>query len=71
MSDDYGTNYDNFYFGYLHSVAFILSRLLEELSLATTFYIFILFIFVSPLHVLVLAGHLQAEYTLIFRKLPH
>jgi hypothetical protein len=30
-----------------------------------------LFIFISPLHVSALAGHLQAEYTIIFGKLPH
>jgi hypothetical protein len=30
-----------------------------------------LFIFILPLHVLALAGHLQAEYTIIFGKLPH
>jgi hypothetical protein len=30
-----------------------------------------LFMFISPLRVLALAGHLQAEYTIIFGKLPH
>jgi hypothetical protein len=30
-----------------------------------------LFIFISPLQVSALAGHLQAQYTIIFGKLPH
>jgi hypothetical protein len=30
-----------------------------------------LFTFFSPVHVSFLAGHLQAEYTIIFGKLPH
>jgi hypothetical protein len=30
-----------------------------------------LFTFISPLHVSALAGHLQAEYTIIFGMLPH
>jgi hypothetical protein len=30
-----------------------------------------LFIFISPLHVSALAGHHQAEFTIIFGKLPH
>jgi hypothetical protein len=30
-----------------------------------------LFIFILPLHVMALAGHLQAEYNIIFVKLPH
>jgi hypothetical protein len=30
-----------------------------------------LFIFISPLQVSALTGHLQAEYTIIFGKLPH
>jgi hypothetical protein len=33
--------------------------------------VFSLFIFIFPLHVLTLVGHLQAEYTIIFGKLPH
>jgi hypothetical protein len=55
-----------FYFGVLHPVARTLSRLLEEPSLATTLegVCFIFYIF-SPLHVSALAGHLQAEYTII------
>jgi hypothetical protein len=28
-------------------------------------------VFISPLHVLALTGHLQGEYTIIFWKLPH
>jgi hypothetical protein len=51
-----------FYFGVLHPVACTLSRLLEEPSLATTLQ-GVYFIFISPLHVSALAGHLQAEYT--------
>jgi hypothetical protein len=31
----------------------------------------LLFIFISPLHVSALAGHLQTEYTIILGKLPH
>jgi hypothetical protein len=34
-------------------------------------YLRCLFIFISPLHISALAGHLQAEYTTIFGKLPH
>jgi hypothetical protein len=41
----------------------IISRLLEEPSLATTFP-GVCFIFL-PLHVSALVGHLQAEYTVI------
>jgi hypothetical protein len=59
-----------FIFGVLHPVARKLSRLLEELSLATTF-LRCLFIFISQVHVSALAGHLQVEYTIIFGKLPH
>jgi hypothetical protein len=54
-----------FYFGVLHPVARTLSRLLEEPFLATTLF------YISPLHVSALAGRLQAEYTIIFGKLPH
>jgi hypothetical protein len=50
--------------GALHPVVRILSRLLEEPSLTTTlqgvYYVFL------PLHVSAPAGHLQAEYTIIF-----
>jgi hypothetical protein len=46
------------------------SRSLEEPSLATTFLRCLFIFYISPLHVSVLAGHLQAEYTIIFRKLP-
>jgi hypothetical protein len=56
-----GENY--FYFGVLHPVARTLSRLLEEPSFETFLNCF--FIFISPLHVSALAGHLQAEYTII------
>jgi hypothetical protein len=55
-----------FYFGVLHPVARTSSRLLEEPSLATNlqgvYFIFYIFL---PLHVSALAGHLQAEYTII------
>jgi hypothetical protein len=34
-------------------------------------YLRCLFIFILPLHVSALADHLQEEYTIIFRKLPH
>jgi hypothetical protein len=34
-------------------------------------YLSCLFIFILPLRVSALAGHLQAEYTIIFGKLPH
>jgi hypothetical protein len=63
-------SYLTMYFGVLHPVARTLSRLLEEPSLATTLSS-CLFIFISPLHVFALAGHLQAEYTMIFGKLLH
>jgi hypothetical protein len=51
-----------FYFGVLHPVVLTLSRLSEELFLATTLQgvYFIYFIYL-PLHVSILAGHLQAE----------
>jgi hypothetical protein len=52
-----------FYFGVLHPVACTLSRLLEE-PLQQLFKVFIYIYFA-------LAGHLQGEYTVIFRKLPH
>jgi hypothetical protein len=50
----------------LHPAARILSRSLEEPSIATTLQgvYFILYI-ISPLHVSALAGHLQAEYPTI------
>jgi hypothetical protein len=58
-----------FYFGVLYPVARTLSRLLEEPPLPTTLR-GVLF-YILPLHVSAFAGHLQAEYTIIFGKLLH
>jgi hypothetical protein len=52
----------------MNEAGLIISRLLEEPSLATTF-LRCLFIFILPLHISALAGHFQAEYTIIFGKL--
>jgi hypothetical protein len=57
---------NHFYFGAIHPVACTLSRLLEELSLATTlqgvYFIFYIFL---PLRVSALAHLLQAKYIII------
>jgi hypothetical protein len=56
--DNFKALIPNFYFGVLLPGARTLSRLL--------FKVFILyFMFISPLHVSALAGHLQAEFTII------
>jgi hypothetical protein len=59
-------NSNDCYFEVLHPVVCTLSRLPEEPSLATTlqgvYFIFYIFL---PLHVSAIAGHLQAEYTII------
>jgi hypothetical protein len=54
----------HFYFGVLHAVARILSRLLEESSFTTIFQgVYFIFFYILPLRVLALVGHLQVEYT--------
>jgi hypothetical protein len=62
------SSFKNFYFGVIHPIAHTLSRLLEEPSLATTFLgVYLYFYFAATCSVL--AGHLQAEYTIILWKL--